>query len=251
MPNSTELDVELSGLRVVRQSDWVTRFPQLAQGLTTRASDLDFSLPQAPARERPDRVDGWSRLFTATAIPGAVRCRQVHGSQVLVLDSPVSTGVHLLGDADSLVTRQRGVLLAVTVADCVPVFIVDETRGTLGLAHAGWRGTAEGVVERTLERMGSMGSEPASLRLHLGASICGTCYEVGPEVIEALGLGPAKDSKLDLRLAIASRVVAVGIDAGRLTASVGCTRCESDRFFSYRRGDRAQRMCAFLGWRAS
>ncbi len=166
------------------------------------------------------------------------------------LDSPAAPGVRLLGDADALVTQQRGVLLAVTVADCVPVFIVDAERGTLGLAHAGWRGTAAGVVERTLERMEGVGSQVGSLLVHLGPSICGECYEVGPEVTEALGLGPADDSFVDLRRAIGDRILAAGIDPGRLTVSVGCTRCESERFFSYRGGDRGRRMCAFLGWQA-
>jgi len=243
-----ELEVSLDGLRVLKQADWVARFPHLAQGLTTRAFDVDFSLNEGSTREPPDQADGWSRLFTATRIPGAVRCRQVHGSKVVFLDSPAAQGVQLLGDADALVTRQRGVLLAVTVADCVPVFVVDAERRALGLAHAGWRGIAAGVVERTLEGMEGVGSQVRSLFVHLGPSICGKCYEVGLEVPETLGLGPADDSFVDLRRAIGDRVLAAGVDPGRLTVSVGCTRCESERFFSYRGGDRGQRMCAFLGW---
>lgn len=245
-----ELEVSLDGLRVVRQADWVARFPHLAQGLTTRAFEFDFSLTEGATGGPPARTDGWSRLFSATRIPGAARCRQVHGSEVVFLDAPAAPGVRLLGDADALVTQQRGVLLAVTVADCVPVFVVDIGRGTLGLAHAGWRGTAAGVVERTLERMGELGSQVGSLHVHLGPSICGKCYEIGPEVPEALGLGPSDDSFVDLRRAIGDRVVAAGVDPGRLTVSARCTRCEPERFFSYRGGDRGQRMCAFLGWQA-
>jgi len=246
----TELEVSLDGLRVVRQADWVARFPHLAQGLTTRDADLDFSPIEQGIRETPDRTHGWSSLFSATRVPGAVRCRQVHSSKVVQLEPPVGPGVRLAGDADALVTQQRGVLLAVTVADCVPLFIVDVERGTLGLAHAGWRGTAAGVVERTLGVMADVGSKVDSLFVHLGPSICGKCYEVGLEVPEALGLLMAEDSFVDLRRAIGDRVLAAGVDPDRLTVSVGCTRCESERFFSYRGGDRGQRMCAFLGWRA-
>jgi len=245
-----ETEISLDGLRVVRQADWIARFPHLAQGLTTRAFDLDFRFTEQATQGSPDPTDGWPTLFAATRIPEAVRCRQVHGSEVLLLDSLSTPGVRLLGDADALVTRQRGVLLAVTVADCVPVFIVDPERETLGLAHAGWRGAAAGVVERALERMESVGAQVGSLHVHLGPSICGKCYEVGPEVPEALGLGAADDSFIDLRRAIGDRVLAAGVDPGRLTVSVGCTRCESERFYSYRGGDRGQRMCAFLGWRA-
>ena len=251
MLGRTETEVEFDGLRVVQQSDWIAQFPLLAQGLTTRAFDLDFGLSEPLTREpTPDRIDGWATLFAATGIPGAVRYRQVHGSEVAFLDAPAAPGARLFGDADSLVTRQRGLLLAVTVADCVPVFIVDGEEGTLGLAHAGWRGTAAGVVERTLDSMQGVGSQVGSLFVHLGPSICGSCYEVGPEVPEALGLDPAGHSSLDLRLAIQGRILAAGVDPGQLTVSRGCTCCESERFYSYRGGDRGQRMCAFLGWQA-
>jgi YfiH family protein len=168
----------------------------------------------------------------------------------VLLETPPGPGIRLAGDADALVTERRGLLLAVTVADCVPVFLVDAERGTLGLAHAGWRGTAAGVVERTLEVMGDLGSRVDSLFVHMGPSICGKCYEVGPEVPKALGLAPTTDSLLDLRRAVGDRVLTAGIGPSRLTVSEGCTRCESDRFFSYRGENSGQRMCAFLGWRA-
>jgi YfiH family protein len=251
MTERTETEISLDGLLVVRQADWAAQFPRLAQGLTTRALGLDFGLRETATGEPPGPTDGWSRLLSATRIPAAARCRQVHGAQVAFLDSASTPGVRLLGEADALVTRQRGVLLAITIADCVPVFIVDGQDETLGLAHAGWRGTAAGVVERTLERMETEGSRVGSLHIHLGTAICKKCYEIGPEVTDALGLGPGAGSFLDLRGVIRERVLAAGVPSDRVTASRGCTRCEPQRFFSYRGGDRGQRMCAFLGWQAS
>jgi YfiH family protein len=250
---AAELEVHFGGLRVFRHEAWTGRFPRLVQGITGRAAELDFGAgPRterpADAASSPAPAGGWERLRQAMGIGRIARCRQVHGSDVALCPDPGPPGVRVLGEADALVTGAPDVLLAVTVADCVPVFIVDTERRIVGLAHAGWRGTAAGVVEATLEAMRRLGSEPRSWRLYLGPAICKGCYEVGPEVSGALGLSPAEGRFVDLRDRIAGRAVAAGVDPGRLTVSRACTRCQSDRFFSYRGGDRGQRMCAFLGW---
>lgn len=248
----------LDGLRVFRQPSWIDRIPQLAQGITGRTADLDFSFPgwagQGPGAGSPETSTAsasWLRLLTATGTAAAVRCRQVHGHRVVIQDGELAAGVHVLGEADALVTRQSGILLAVTVADCVPVYLVDPENRLIGLAHAGWRGTAAGVVEATLQALGDLGGVPGSLFIHLGASICGKCYEVGPEVISALGGSAEGPRHVDLRRHIAEAAVAAGIDRERLTVSNRCTRCESESFFSYRGGDRGGRMCAYLGWPSS
>jgi YfiH family protein len=237
---------------------WAERFPRLVQGITGRARDLDFGArtePEGPSHGGPalesGKTDGWQRLLSATGVPVIVRCRQIHGSRVMLQNEQSPTGVSVPGEADALVTDRSGLLLAVTVADCVPVFLLDPERLWLGLAHAGWRGTAAGVVEATLATLQDNGADAGSLYVHLGPAICGKCYEVGPEVIEALGGEASGPATVDLRRHIADRVVAAGVDPERLTASGACTRCHSERFFSFRGGDRGRRMCAFLGWRAS
>ncbi|UCC73108.1 MAG: polyphenol oxidase family protein [Gemmatimonadota bacterium] len=235
-----EVESQLGDLRVSRQLDWGARFPGLVQGITLRAPDLDFgSSPRG----------GWATLQSSAGIPRVACCRQVHGAAVAVYDDSHSSGVKVLGDADAIVTAREGVLLAVTVADCVPVFVVEPVRRLLGLAHAGWRGTAAGIAEATLGAMSRLGAEVASLHVHLGAAICRKCYKVGPEVTAALGV-PEGTRHVDLRDHIARSVRALGVDSGRLTASQRCTRCDSGSFYSYRGGDRGQRMCAFLGWSA-
>lgn len=162
-------------------------------------------------------------------------------------------GLVVLGEADALVTDQADVLLAVTVADCVPVSFLDAPGGRLGIAHAGWRGVAAGVVEATVDELVRMGSGIDDLEVHLGPAICGECYEVGPEVIEALGVGDGETGApghVDLRAVIAGRCEGLGIGGGRMTGSGRCTRCDSSQFYSYRGGDREGRMCAFVGRRA-
>jgi YfiH family protein len=237
---AAEQEIWLDDLRLFRLATWAERFPRLVQGITGRARDLDFG-----------EATGWQRLISATEVSAIVRCRQVHGARVELQNEASHTGVHVLGEADALVTSRSGVLLVVTVADCVPVYLLDPEGLRLGLAHAGWRGTAAGVVEATLEAMQDHGADLDSLYVHLGPAICGECYEVGPEVIEALGGDACGPATLDLRRHIADIVLAAGVDPVRLTMSGACTRCHSERFLSYRGGDRGRRMCAFVGWHAS
>lgn len=256
--NAAEQEVWLDDLRLFRHTGWAERFPRLVQGITGRARELDFGTsgkPDGPSDVEPapesGESAGWQRLLSATGVPAIVRSRQVHGARVEVHHGASRPGVHVLGEADALVTGRGGVLLVVTVADCVPVYLLDPKRLWLGLAHAGWRGTAAGVVEATLEALQNCGADLGSLYVHLGPAICGKCYEVGPEVTEALGGNASGPGTVDLRRHITGVVVTSGVDPGRLTVSDACTRCHSERFLSYRGGDRGRRMCAFLGWRAS
>lgn len=251
MTPARELETRLGPLRIFKQAEWAIRFPGLVQGITGRAAGLDFGTARLPHSHRPGTTsDGWPLLQSFPGIRHVARCRQVHGADVITYDDCSHADVALLGHADAIVTARAAVLLTVTVADCVPVFIVDPGRKLLGLAHAGWRGTAAGVVASTLAAMRRLGAEAGSLSVHLGPAICGSCYEVGPEVTAALG-GSDETRHVDLRAHIARQLVAAGVKGERVTASAACTRCDSGSFFSYRGGDRGRRMCAFLGWTGS
>jgi YfiH family protein len=248
--SGVEVETRLGELRVFRHAEWAARFPDLVQGITGRAVEFDFGTAEPPAADGDGTTsDGWVLLQSSCGIARVARCRQVHGADVVTYDDQHPSGVAVLGHGDAIVTDRVGVLLAVTVADCVPVFVVDPVRKLLGLAHAGWRGTAAGVVGSTLEAMRLLGADAASLFVHLGPAICGRCYDVGPEVPAALG-GSHETRHVDLRAHIARGLADAGVDGGRLTSSTACTRCDSGSFFSYRGGDRGRRMCAFLGWPA-
>ncbi len=250
MTSGTEVETRLGELRVFKHAGWVAHFPDLSQGITGRSPELDFGTEGRYPEERGRASsDGWTLLQDYSGIDNVACCRQVHGADVIVCEDPHYSGVSVVGQGDSMVTDLAGILLAVTVADCVPVFMVDPHRRLLGLAHAGWRGTAAGVVVATLEAMRRLGASPTSLYVHLGPAICKDCYEVGPEVQAALG-GSPEARHVDLRAHIARGLSEAGVDEERLTASAACTRCDSGSFFSYRGGDRGRRMCAFLGWPA-
>lgn len=177
-----------------------------------------------------------------------IHAPQPHEADVVVHEGVGGAGLHLVDAADGHATAQPGVLLAVTVADCVPVFIVDERTRSVALLHAGWRGAAAGIVERGVEVMRrAFGSAPPDLFVHLGPSICGSCYEVGPEVFDALGRPvPDRPTPIDLRVVLAGRARELGIAHARTTTSEHCTRCTASPLFSHRGGD-AHRQAAFLG----
>lgn len=233
--------------------EWEADFPWLAQGTTGREGSKnrgpwDFAL-LGQARS-PGARERWRSLGTALGFETVVRSHQTHGTGVLTHTDRV--GLVLAPDADGHISGARGILMGITIADCVPVFLVDPQSRVVGLLHAGWRGAVAGILEEGIERLQeAFGVRPENLHVHLGPAICRDCFEVGPEVHGAMGLpDPGRPLPVDLRGHLAHRGVAVGIDPGRITESAWCTLCDDSPFFSHRRGE-GGRQVSFLGIRAS
>lgn len=231
--------------------EWARRFPWLVQGTTTRSvarSAFDLGLF---AGASPGHVvhENWNRLLEVTGLPCAAHARQVHGADVRVHRS-VSAGLTVVEPCDGHATGQPGVLLAVTVADCVPIFVVAAEIRAVAVLHAGWRGAAGGVLEAGIAVLTEdLGADLAEVHVHLGPSICGACYEVGPEVFEALGQPvPDAPTPIDLRAVLAERAAAIGVRGDRVTISSHCTRCTGSGLFSHRAGDE-ERQVGYLGVR--
>ncbi|TFG51161.1 MAG: laccase domain-containing protein, partial [Gemmatimonadales bacterium] len=136
-----------------------------------------------------------------------------------------------------------------TVADCIPVYLADVNGRGIALLHAGWRGTAGGILERGLRVLcGSTGSHASSIAMHCGVGICGQCYEVGHEVMDGCGLLPDGDGPwhVDIRSVLADQADQLGLR--EISTSGRCTRCQHDLFFSHRAsGGTDGRQVAFLG----
>ena len=190
-------------------------------------------------------------LARGLGFAGMKHTRQVHGKGILPHRKPGS-GLSIGPDADGHSTSAPGILLAVTVADCVPVFLVDPIRRAVALLHAGWRGAAAGILEEGASLLlQDAGAREEDILMHLGPAICGTCYEVGPEVHVALGLPrPETPSPVDLRGVLAERAVELGLLDSHITRSSFCTLCNASPFFSHRGGE-SKRQVGFLGIRPS
>jgi YfiH family protein len=231
------------------QPAWARDMPWLVQGLTWRGPAEPFDLGLFGAQPVGQAITRWTALRRTLGFGAAVHSRQIHGRRVDSHDR-IPAGLLVTDGADGLTSRTPGLLLAVSVADCIPVFMVAQAQRAVALLHAGWRGLAQGVIEAGLQAMrGSHGVTPSDLRVHLGPAICGSCYEVGPEVHEQLGLRrPASPEPVDIVAVAVARTVAAGVGRDAITVSGACPRCQSDRFFSHRAGSTGRQM-AVLGIR--
>ena len=150
------------------------------------------------------------------------------------------------GEGDALVTRTPGVAVSIRTADCFPILLADPETRAVAAIHAGWRGTAAGVVATTLDRMRSeFGTEPGNVLAAIGPGIGACCYEVGIEVARQFGMAQA--GKLDLAVENRNQLIAAGVQPDKIELVGGCTFCHPAQFFSWRRDhDRAGRMISFI-----
>jgi YfiH family protein len=215
----------------------------LAHGFTVRGSTLEIA-----ARE-------------AAGAPLSLHTlRQVHGRVVHLVDGCEDRSPSLEGDA--LITARPALGLAVFVADCVPILLCDPRTRGIAAVHAGWRGTAAGILEAAIEVLRSrLGARPADLLVGIGPAIGACCYEVGDEVVTALlqrdpgakaCVREGGKRTVDLVAANRRQAIAAGVPAARIEAAGLCTRCRADLLESYRRsGPGAGRMAALIAWKTA
>jgi hypothetical protein len=228
--------------------EWSRELPWLVQGVTTRGAGPEpFDMALFGTGRTSDVMARWESLRRATHMERIVHGRQVHGA-IVRFHEAASPGLQIVPSCDGHVTAAPGVLLTVGLADCVGASLVDPARRAVALLHCGWRGTVAGVLEQGIEALVErVDSDPGDLHLHLGPAICGECYEVGPEVHDALGLdAPSAPTPVDLRAVLAGRALAIGLTLSHISVSAYCTRCGDSPFFSHRDGD-PERHQSFLG----
>lgn len=180
------------------------------------------------------RALGGARLITV---------RQVHGARVV---DAARAGPTV--EADGVVSTDPALLVAVRVADCVPVLLA--APGGVAAVHAGWRGTAQDIVRVALTALRARtGAAPEAVRAAIGPAIGGECYEVGEEVVEAVRrvapgtdwLGPGR--RVDLRRANAAILTAEGV---RVDLVGPCTRCHAGLWSHRRDGPAAGRQAGLI-----
>lgn len=207
---------------------------------TTRATGTFGTQSDEPVREVMGR---WAELRKELGVRRFATATQVHGANVIV-HQPGWTGWLRGEGADGHVSLTRATGLAVTVADCVPLFIAHPS-GAVALLHSGWRGTAARIVEHGIAALTNAGHKASELRVHAGPAICGECYEVSPDVYAQLtGTTPAAPRTIDLRALIADHARAAGVKL--ISTSTSCTRCNNDRFYSHRAGDPGRQIAVMV-----
>lgn len=210
-----------------------------SHGFTTRHGGVSTgpyaSFDFAMLRDPEGLAENHRRLAAELGAAGLSQATQVHGRRV------VKAGLPSAEEADALVA-EPGEAVLVRVADCVPVLVAEPSTGRAAAIHAGWRGIELGVVTETL------GHFSGPLVAAIGPSIGPCCFEVGEDVAERLraaarvdvvdrASGPGKVF-VDLRRAVRAQLVGADVED-----VPGCTRCDAERFYSYRRdGDLAGRL---------
>jgi polyphenol oxidase len=137
-------------------------------------------------------------------------------------------------EGDALVTDEIAKCIGVRTADCVPILLVDSHNHVVAAVHAGWRGTAAGIVKHAIDKMNAdFGTSAADLYAAMGPCIRVCCYEVGPEV--AVHFNLTGRCNLDLPHANRRQMETAGLAPDRMFDSGLCTACNAAQLFSYRR----------------
>lgn len=157
-----------------------------------------------------------------------------------------------VGHCDGVVADDKGVILSVTVADCLPIFLLDPDRRAIGLLHAGWRGLTKGIIDNALILLSKeFGSEAGAVRAVIGPGICQGHFEVGDDVASRFKRYPEaidvnrKRTFVDIKKIAKVQLVEAGLDEGNIEVDDDCTFCLDREYFSYRR-DGPERIEAML-----
>jgi YfiH family protein len=212
-----------------------------------------------------ERERAWIDVTASLDAPrrGLLRVRQVHGRIVRIVrgDDPSAVDPTALPAGDAIVSNVPGTTLAVVVADCVPILIVDPRGGAAAAVHAGWRGTCAGVAGAAVDAMRSTwGTQPADLWAAIGPSIGPADYQVGDSVLEEFRQaghgeagerwftrGPAGRLRLDLWRANIDQLAGAGLRPERIFAAGLSTAAHPRWLESYRRdGAAAGRLVAAI-----
>jgi hypothetical protein len=242
-------------MEIIR-SEILSRFPQIVFGLSTRnggvsAGALGLNLSFNVGDDKVNVIENRRRFFGALHI----------GLDELAFPVQCHSGnvqsIKMWGgyeNCDSLLTKEYGVFIAVSIADCVPIFLFDGTTRTIAGIHAGWRGTSYGIVKNAIALMKSeYGVNPANIAAFIGPAAAMCCYEVGEEVAEVFAEEfKAKNGRgkwhVDLKGANLQQLIREGVTPANIEVHTGCTVHEAETFHSHRReGKTSGRMMGVIG----
>lgn len=224
--------------------------------------DVSYVTGPNPITVRGNR-DHWANAIGVDST--RLTCaQQAHGNGIhMVVTEDAGRGYESYDDAiawtDGLITQAPELPLAVFCADCVPILLFDPVCRAIGAVHAGWRGTVADIAGQAIRTMNDcFGTDPGDLLAGIGPSIGPCCYEVGPDVVDAWASTRfhhrdrainREEGRLrfDLWTANTLALIAAGVPATRIEVHGDCTRCHSERYFSYRaHGRRAGRFAAII-----
>jgi polyphenol oxidase len=232
----------------LESAGFLNAFSTRMGGTSAFASDA-LNLAYFKGDEKENVAENRRRFLKAIGAEDAtiVTARQTHSTERCFIQTPQEA--HGSQPAcDAMTTHLSGVLLAIQTADCLPVLIADTQSGVMAAIHAGWRGTAGRITERTVaDLMLKHGANPRNSIAALGPTACAMCYEVGEDVIERykmefgywrnllVNFKEGGKAHLDIRAANIQQLAFCGFTEDRIHVADYCTMHQNEMFFSYRR----------------
>ena len=238
------------------RSGLFAKFPELCFAMSGRnggvspaplGMNLSFNVGDDPENVKRNRA-----LFFGAA--GVLPERVVYSGQIHSDIVEEARGPGKLESCDALTTNQRNLYLAISVADCIPIFIFDPVVKCVAAVHSGWKGTEKGIVAKSVRELSARyGSKAGDLYAVIGpgASVC--CYEVGEEVAkrfpdEIVDRSGPGNPRLDLKRRNSDLLIESGLNASNIETSADCTIVLKDRYHSFRRdGNISGRMLGVIG----
>ena len=219
------------------------------EGGSSKGNYDNFNLALHVADEQSDVLANRDLLVNYYDLPSApVWINQTHSNVAIDADS-----ISSIIDADASYSKKNETVCGVLTADCLPIFVCNKEGSAVGIAHAGWRGLVDGVIESLIESFDCNGE---NLIVHLGPAISQLSFEVGDEV-KSKYLSKNKNfencftylnNKYYLDLYEAARIVLKSFGISSVSGGDRCTYKESDQFFSYRRDSKYSGRMAHLIW---
>jgi len=216
---------------------YMEEFNNLQAVLSERADGSMRLFFNEPIGEQND--ENRARFFAKCGIePGkVVSARLINGTNVKIINDLSQARIT---NTDGLVTDKKGIFLSLTVADCIPIYFHDHQKEIVGLAHAGWRGIVGGIIENTISKMKSLGSDPRDISVQLGPGINECHFEIKEDILDQFkGYEKfifRKNEKMfvDLKGIILKQLENAGIKVENIQNDPNCTFCSS-KYFSFRR----------------
>jgi polyphenol oxidase len=255
--------------------EWMDLYPGLEVGFTTKNggvsqqafTGLNFGFhvgdeQQAVCQNRlllANRID-----FPLENWVGAEQTHDVQIKKVSKMDQGKGSDNYETSftGTDGFYTDERGVLLTLCFADCVPIYFIEPEKRLIGVAHAGWKGTVNGIASEMISKFQQKGANIEKISAVIGPSICKKCYIVDERVIalvknvlegvENIPYNQVSDGQFSLDLKEVNRQILskAGIKGENIFVTGYCTSCHSEHFYSHRRDHgHAGRMMAYIGWK--
>ncbi|MBN1584940.1 peptidoglycan editing factor PgeF [Candidatus Uhrbacteria bacterium] len=177
----------------------------------------------------------------------------IHETNVAVVDE--KDRGQILPNTDGLmITAKQGVFLTVTVGDCVPIYFFDKNKKVIGLVHAGWRGVIKNISKSLIDKMANeFESKSEDISAHIGPHLQKCHFEIKEDIVPQFDgefvLREDRIMKVDLRSMIKQQLLSLGVKSENIDSSDGCTFCDKEKYFSYRRDkpEKVQSMIAYIG----